>query len=411
MSVIKLTDIGPNTFFCRLLRLLGLVFASIGIAFLLAEFILRAVGFSHPTIYTTDIHTASALYPGGQGQWRFEGDAWVSINSAGMRDDREYSMNKAKGVYRVAVLGDSFSEALQVDVNKTFWRLIEGHLNACGFARGKRVEVLNFGVGGYSTAQELLTLQHRVAPYRLDFVLLAFFSGNDVKDNSKELSGGAPSPYFTLGDDGQLTLDDSFRRDRTFLLRSSWPWRVLQELSNHSRVIQLLNKVKIVVGQSLAVPLDAGGRGAIGLDDHIYLSSPPPPWERAWKLTEALVAEISRETKAMGARFLLVTLTNPIQVPLGPETMRAHAKSLGETDLFYPERRMEVLSRRENIEAIFLAPVFARFTAEKKVYLHGFPNTSLGDGHWNEDGHALAAQVIGDHLCLGKVRINGQWSP
>jgi hypothetical protein len=33
------------------------------------------------------------------------------------------------------------------------------------------------------------------------------------------------------------------------------------------------------------------------------------------------------------------------------------------------------------------------------VFLHGFPNTRPGFGHWNEAGHALAARLIAARLC------------
>ena len=35
----------------------------------------------------------------------------------------------------------------------------------------------------------------------------------------------------------------------------------------------------------------------------------------------------------------------------------------------------------------------------KHVYLHGFPNTKPGFGHWNEAGHALGAELIAASLC------------
>ena len=32
-------------------------------------------------------------------------------------------------------------------------------------------------------------------------------------------------------------------------------------------------------------------------------------------------------------------------------------------------------------------------------FLHGLPNGKPGFGHWNAKGHALAASLIGRHLC------------
>jgi len=375
-----------------------LLAASLFIAFLLAEVILRVMGFSYPNFYRYDIHTGAALRPGAEGWWQEEGEDYVRINRQGMRDDRDVAVQKPPGAYRIAVLGDSYAEALQVDVSRTFWRLLESKLSTCGFASGKRIEVLNFGVSGYSTAQQLITLRERVRPYSPDLVLLAFLSGNDVRDNSKEIAGAYPRPYFLL-ENGRLIEDLSFREHWIFKLKSSLPWLWLQEASNYSRLIQLFNKVKNIAGQPLSAPREEGGIEEIGLDDHIYLSRPPAVWEGAWRLAESLIRAVRDEAQRQGARFLLVSLTNPGQVPPDPEQMRRHARKLGEPDLFHPERRLQALAEQEGMEAILLAESFSRHAAEHRVYLHGFANTQWGGGHWNERGHALAAELISGHLC------------
>ena len=69
--------------------------------------------------------------------------------------------------------------------------------------------MINFGVSGYGTAQELLTLRHYVWDYSPDIVLMAFLPGNDVRNNSKELEPEKLRPFFRLRD-GELELDRSF---------------------------------------------------------------------------------------------------------------------------------------------------------------------------------------------------------
>ena len=38
--------------------------------------------------------------------------------------------------------------------------------------------------------------------------------------------------------------------------------------------------------------------------------------------------------------------------------------------------------------------------AEKnEIFLHGFANTVMGEGHWNFAGHKIASQIISMELC------------
>jgi len=64
------------------------------------------------------------------------------------------------------VIGDSSAEALQVPVEERFWKITENDLQTCAASTGKKIEVINFGVSGYGTAQELITLRQYVLGLR-----------------------------------------------------------------------------------------------------------------------------------------------------------------------------------------------------------------------------------------------------
>src|SRR5207253_4628700 len=136
------------------------------------------------------------------------------VNSEGLRD-REHSKTKPPNTLRIAILGDSMTEALQVPVQYTFWHILEHDLAACKSLGGRQVEVMNFGVSGYGTAQELLTYRHWGAAYSPDVTVLAFYPGNDVRNNSKELEPNKLRPFFKLRG-GNLVLDDLFLRDSQY---------------------------------------------------------------------------------------------------------------------------------------------------------------------------------------------------
>ena len=68
------------------------------------------------------------------------------INSLGWRE-YEYSKEKPENVVRIAIVGDSFVEGLNIDWPSHFSKVLERELNKLGTV----VEVLSFGFRGYET--------------------------------------------------------------------------------------------------------------------------------------------------------------------------------------------------------------------------------------------------------------------
>src|SRR5688500_16466616 len=222
----------------QFLTKLTLIVFGLLIGILICELGLRATGYSYPGFYTPDDNLGYALTPGMEGWYRKEGSAYVRINSAGQRD-REHTKSKPPGTIRIAVLGDSYAEAFQVPVEEAFWAVMEDTLSTN--APDKQVDVLNFGVSGYGTAAELITLRERVWEYAPDIVLLAVTTNNDVVDNSRELKKTDEVPYFVYRE-GKLVLDDSFRTSRAFLLRQSKLSTFGRWIKDQSRFVQALNE-------------------------------------------------------------------------------------------------------------------------------------------------------------------------
>src|SRR5258705_6043099 len=90
-----------------------MILVSLAFSLVVAEVGLRVLGYSYPVFYVPDEYRGYALRPGMQGWYRKEGESWVRINSDGLRD-REHDKAKPGGTFRIAVLGDSYAEALQV---------------------------------------------------------------------------------------------------------------------------------------------------------------------------------------------------------------------------------------------------------------------------------------------------------
>lgn len=381
---------------------LVLLLVSSALAVLVAEVALRIAGVSNPNFYQPDPVRGWALRPGAEGWWRKEGNAWVRINRDGMRDE-DHPEAKPEGELRIAVLGDSCVESLQVPVEKTFWALLEKELARCPAVEGRNVEALSFGVSGYGTAQELLALRHQVWKYDPDLVLLAFYTGNDVRNNYRPLELDPARPYF-LERQGRLTLDDSFRETSGYRMRQTAPARLLYALFDRSRLLQLGKQAKSAVDgwigawKASGVKADAAVH-ELGLDNAVYSPPSNADWQKAWSITEAMLRAARDESTAHRTPFAVATLTTGMQVHPDPGVRRAFMERLGIDTLFYPDERIAAFGRREGIPVLNLARPLQRQAEREKAFLHGFPNTPPGEGHWNERGHAAAAREMAGWVC------------
>jgi len=291
-----------------------------------------------------------------------------------------------------------------------------GQLEQCDKFRGKKVEAIDFGVSGYGTAQELLTLRERVWSYSPDIVMLAVTTNNDISDNLRQLKKTDQIPYFSYRD-GKLALDDSFKDTNTFRWRQSGLSRLGRWIRDHSRVIQAINqghhgfKIWLAARRARNAQASSPGSGVesqtqnagqaseeLGVDNVIYREPRDATWNDAWNVTERLIELMRDEVQSRGAKFVVVTLTNGIQVYPDANVRQIFMKRLGVNDLFYPDNRIKRLAERENIPVITLAPEMQAYAEQNKVFLHGFDG-NLGNGHWNQLGHRLAGEAIARHLC------------
>jgi hypothetical protein len=379
----------------------------------MSEILLRVIGYSNPLFYTTDYYRGFALQPGVEGRFQLEGGSFVRINSDGLRD-REHVKVKPAGTVRIAVLGDSFAEAMHVPMEQTFWFLLERRLQECNAFSGKQVEVINFGVSGYATAQELMTLREKVWDYSPDLVLLAFTTLNDINYNSRALGKSEEFPYFVYRD-GRLTYDASFRESAAYRQRDSKLSRAGRWLQNHLRLVQLVHYAQFVAKLKLtdwrnkrrlatASPTQPGVptvRKAedIGIENMIYFEPRDENWQEAWHVTEGLIKQMRDEVAERKAGFLLVTISTAIQVYPDPVFRQRFVEHIGADSIFYPNLRLKAFAERERIDFLDLAQPMQGYADQNKVFLHGF-GSDLGNGHWNANGHSVAAGLIAQKLCV-----------
>lgn len=152
--------------------------------------------------------------------WTWTGHNWyasdfsvnVETNALGFRDiGRKFA--KPHGVKRVALLGDSFIEAVQVPFRKTAGQLLEQDLVSSS-AHLRKWEVLNFGISNFGVGQYLLTWEQYARHYEPDYVAI-FVAKLHMQRTVRKYEYGA----FSASKKSRLWVRPTFRVENDQLIR------------------------------------------------------------------------------------------------------------------------------------------------------------------------------------------------
>ncbi len=275
----------------------------------------------------------------------------TSINADGYRGTR-YARARQPGRDRVLLLGDSITFGYRVADEATFAARLE--------AARPDLDVLNFGVEGYGTAQELLRLQRDGLRYRPDVVVLNMCIENDPVDNWRAANlyeEQHAQPYFRL-EQGRLVLHAAQ------LALPAWR-RVALAIERRSLLFG-----RLVTPRPAPAPADTNVRWRMAKAQ--ALRERPA----VLALTQRLVLEAARSAVAGGARFLLVLHPNKHALSAGPSMLPdlRDAPELANLECYDPSVDYRALG-----------------LSAHDVLLDG-------SGHLNPRGHALFAALLARRL-------------
>lgn len=216
------------------------------------------------------------------------------INAQGMRDDRVFSEAKPAGTCRIAMLGDSYFVGYELALEQTLQHQIEARLKADGY----RVDVLNFAVSGFGTAENLRTYQARARRFAPDLVLMQW----QVTDYDDNIRAG----LYRLKDGKLAKGVDHFlpgvaAQDR--LMRIG----LYRLIADHSH---LYNYAREQIGWRVKQLLALRAKQATGpaeneVEQNSYMIS-----QAQVDLSAALLREARAEAMRNGARMLVVDIPN-----------------------------------------------------------------------------------------------------
>jgi hypothetical protein len=118
------------------------------IALLAVECFLTAAGLGEEEIFKLDPNYGFVHMTNKRVTWRPEGFSRSYFGPDGTREEG-LTIRKPANVFRIAILGDSIVESLQVPIEETFGKQLERQFKKT--TSGKELQVLNFGISGYST--------------------------------------------------------------------------------------------------------------------------------------------------------------------------------------------------------------------------------------------------------------------
>ncbi len=304
----------------------------------------------------------------------FEGHRYrLSYNAHGYRPP-DHTYEKPDGVLRVVVLGDSYTDGSEVGDQETFtWHLQQ---------RLAGVEVINLGVYGYSTTQELITLDHVGFKYAPDLVLLVTTT-NDYRDNHINISSFGPRPRFMVDGDSAWLEGTDQSSAREIYRATNLPVHGMTFLHRHSNLYYFLNHY--IYHRLIARKITA-------LREAQWRSRDPEERLDAYR---RLVVRMKQRSSRFGADFSVVFAYQKREVQtrddsayrMNREVARAlAAEGIAATDLYEELRQAE-------------------FGRDGSLYYGE-------DIHWNAAGHKVVADLLEPRIeqwkqsRLNRARVN-----
>ncbi len=317
--------------------------------------------------------------PGGVFDYKKEDfSVRVRFNSLGFHD-REHNVTKPPGVFRIVILGDSFMDALQMDYGDTFAYRLEQELRRLNVS----AEVINLGMRGFQTQQELLTLERYGSQFQPDLVLLAFFV-NDVLDNrvnaselsleflrSRQYETPVEGEFFRRLPDFAQALARSVQRvfPNTYVLVQKWLWS------------------------------QWGDKSGYYPDPYNNLRTDSPPALReGWNRTEPYLRQARDQAAARDAKLFLFYI--PLREAVYPDLWRQELSRYPPlrnltVDFDSVPRALSSIGAEEDIPFLDLGPGFREHANRTGQYTYF---TSASEAHWNAAGHRVAAALVAEAL-------------
>lgn len=290
----------------------------------------------------------------------------VVTNSLGLRGP-EVARAPAPGTERVLVLGDSVAFGFRLEQGETFPVLLEQELEQ---RDGGSFEVLNGGVEGYNTVNQLAFLRSSLLELQPSTIVVVF--------NLNDYDHGP-----VMGPLGVLTLDQSQRVKSDSLAMRSELWLLLRWL------VATQGRVWIGQGPAPTVTPAPGDESPFNPFDRFvsvlrkkYYAEPT---DERWPRMVGALRDLAALSRERGIRLVIAIVPDGDQIGVASPDLT-------------PQRKLAEVCRTLGLDCIDLQPSFAAagdaMAGDAMLYLDIM--------HPNAAGQRIMARAVAAHLLAGR---------
>jgi lysophospholipase L1-like esterase len=256
-------------------------------------------------------------------------------------------------------------------------------------------EVINAGVRGYGTAQEMLLMKELTGKKVVGDIYVLMISMNDILDNLRLGEYGSTAktpaqPGFELGEDGTLKLTHYPQKEYSsnFVPRPRSRFYTMEVVSSRLRILlQTMPRFVNLLARFGIQPK------VPRMPSLIYGWYVDETFERGVPLMKALIKEIREEAYRNNAVLLVGVIPSPFQVypdVYDPMLKRTYAgnKEVASyvKDPAKPQRTISEICEELKIPYLDLRPILIQNNT-KELFIPA-------DGHFSKEGHAVVAQQL-----------------
>ncbi len=355
----------------RILQNLLLLFASLMLALVLIEAGVR--------LAKTELHPPKLFISQTEGvpyklRPNFHGytttGIQLDINSMGLRD-KDYQLQQGQNTFRIVVLGDSVTMGQAVRQEDTYPKQLEAMFAAEKGNDGKsnanntrlNVEVINAGVSGYGTNEEMLFLKETAIKYNPDMVIISF-ALNDIVS--------VPLVFRSKDIKTRIIL-----KVKDFVKYNFWSYNYLLVKIGTLKY----NIRNIILGKP-------GNTTANAINEEDYT-----PKSAVWNFTYEAMKEVKAAADANNAKLVIAILPElrffNNTTPQAYQYARLHESISEQFKLVRKESGSG--ASRAGVEVIDLTPALSNYTRQELT-------VSETDAHPNKKGNEVIAKAIKEFL-------------